>query len=480
MELERQLIADALPAYDVGEVLGQGGFGVVLAARHRQLHRSVAIKQLPRAVAADVAVRRRFTAEARVLASLDHPHVVPVYDFVEREDLCLLVMELLPGGTLRDRSTTTGFTAPHAVAIALACAAGLNAAHERGVLHRDVKPENMLFAASGAIKVTDFGIAKVVGGTETLLTRAGEVVGTPAYMAPEQVRGGELSPATDVYALATMLYELLSGVLPFTADGNAMSLLFKHAYEAPTPLGDVAAGVPAPVAAVVMSGLATDPGERSTTAASFGVALAEAGTRAWGPGWLSADGMPVVSGAERIVAPTRGTIGRPDRPVAARTSGSPRPPVGSGPAPPPRGAADAPDRDVPVDVTAATSTPQELPPSAPGAAARETAAVDRGVEPDGAADGDGEPDGAAERPRPRRSPWATAAIAVVVLLLIIAALLLLPRLFTVYVAPVGGMVLPALSAPRSGGARRRTGDTPRQRGRQVRAARNPDRPSHAW
>ena len=248
MQIERQLIADALPAYDVGGVLGQGGFGVVLAAHHRQLDRRVAIKQLSRAVAADVAVRRRFTAEARVLASLDHPHVVPVYDFVEREDLCLLVMELLPGGTLRDRFTTTGLTAPHAVAISLACAAGLNAAHERGVLHRDVKPENMLFAASGALKVTDFGIAKVVGGAETLLTRAGDVIGTPAYMAPEQVRGGELSPATDVYALATMTYELLSGVLPFTSDGNAMSLLFKHASEAPIPLGEVAAGVPGPVA----------------------------------------------------------------------------------------------------------------------------------------------------------------------------------------------------------------------------------------
>src|ERR671932_955904 len=330
MEIERQLIADALPAYDVGGVLGQGGFGVVLAGRHRQLDRRVAIKQLSRTVAADVAVRRRFAAEARVLASLDHPHVVPVYDFVEREDLCLLVMELLPGGTLRDRFTSSGFTAPEAVAVSLACAAGLNAAHVRGVLHRDVKPENMLFAASGALKVTDFGIAKVVGGTETLLTRAGEVVGTPAYMAPEQVRGGELSPATDVYALATMTYELLSGVLPFTADGNAMSLLFKHVHEAPIPLRDVAPGVPTPVAEAVMHGLTTDPAERFASAVSFGTALAEAGTEAWGWGWLSADGMPVVSGAERIVAPTRGSVIPSDRP--AGTSG-PRPPGGGGAAP---------------------------------------------------------------------------------------------------------------------------------------------------
>ncbi|MGY1760127.1 serine/threonine-protein kinase [Geodermatophilus sp. SYSU D00779] len=445
MEIERQLIADALPAYDVGGVLGQGGFGVVLAGRHRQLDRRVAIKQLSRAVAADVAVRRRFAAEARVLASLDHPHVVPVYDFVEREDLCLLVMELLPGGTLRDRSTTTGFTAPHAVAVSLACAAGLNAAHERGVLHRDVKPENMLFAASGAIKVTDFGIAKVVGGTETLLTRAGEVVGTPAYMAPEQVRGGQLSPATDVYALATMTYELLSGVLPFTADGNAMSLLFKHVHEPPIPLREVAPGVPTPVAEVVMHGLTTDPAERFASAVSFGTALAEAGTEAWGWGWLSADGMPVVSGAERIVAPTRGSVIPSDRP--AGTSG-PRPPGDGGPAPtaagphrpgrtparadpaaPARGAAEASGRGVPADGPAATRTPP--PSSVPGAAGGETVAAAGSPAPDAEASG---------RPRLPRKRWVGVVIALAVALLLIAAVLLVPRLFTVYVAPVGGVV----------------------------------------
>src|SRR5918912_837482 len=201
MEVERQLIADALPAYEVGGVVGQGGFGVVLAGRHRQLDRRVAIKQLSRTVAADVAVRRRVAAEARGLPPPHHPHRRPLFHLVEREDLCLLVMELLPGGTLRDRSTTTGFTAPHAVAVSLACAAGLNAAHERGVLHRDVKPENMLFAASGALKVTDFGIAKVVDGSETRLTQEGLVVGTPSYIAPEQVRGKKLTPSTDVYAL---------------------------------------------------------------------------------------------------------------------------------------------------------------------------------------------------------------------------------------------------------------------------------------
>ena len=295
MSFDRELLSNALPAYDIGEELGQGGMGVVVAGQHRQLDRRVAIKQLPVAFAADPAVRRRFISEARVLASLDHPHVVPVYDFVEREGICLLVMEFLPGGTLRGQVTAAGgFTGPHAVAVSLACLSGLSAAHRRGVLHRDVKPENMLFSAREVLKVADFGIAKVLGGPGTVVTRRGDVIGTPAYIAPEQARGGEVSPATDVYAVATMLYELLAGVLPFPDVEEDMALLFKHAYEQPVPLRDVAPGVPAPVAAAVMRGLATEPADRFATAESFGTALAEAGTQAWGPGWMSAEQVPIM------------------------------------------------------------------------------------------------------------------------------------------------------------------------------------------
>jgi len=295
MSFDRELLSTTLPAYDIGEELGQGGMGVVVSGQHRQLDRQVAIKQLPVAFAADPAVRRRFLSEARLLASLDHPHVVPVYDFVDREDVCLLVMEFLPGGTLRSRVTSAaGFTAPHAVAVSLACLSGLSAAHRRGVLHRDVKPENMLFTASGVLKVADFGIAKVLGGPGTVVTRRGDVIGTPAYIAPEQVRGGELSPATDVYAVATMLYELLAGVLPFPDVEEEMALLFKHAYEQPVPLREAAPGVPDPVAAAVMRGLATESADRFATAESFGTALAEAGTQAWGPGWMSAEQVPIM------------------------------------------------------------------------------------------------------------------------------------------------------------------------------------------
>jgi serine/threonine-protein kinase len=313
VSFDRELLSDALPAYEIGEPLGQGGMGVVVSGQHRQLDRQVAIKQLPAAIAADPEVRRRFTSEARVLASLDHPHVVPVYDFVDRDGLCLLVMELLPGGTLRSRVAAAGGVTPgYAIAVTLACLSGLNAAHRRGVLHRDIKPENMLFASTGVLKVTDFGIAKLIGGPGTVMTRVGDVLGTPAYIAPEQVRGGQLSPATDVYAVATMLYELMAGDLPFPDDGqgDAMALLFKHAYEQPEPLRGVAPGVPEAVAAVVMRGLATEPGDRFGTAEEFGVALAEAGAQAWGPGWLAAEQVPLMDAGSAI-----GAAGGPTGPI---------------------------------------------------------------------------------------------------------------------------------------------------------------------
>src|SRR5205823_4844361 len=159
---EEDDVAAALPEYEVGGELGRGGFGLVRAGRHRHLKREVAIKELPPSLASDPKVRARFAAEARVLASLSHPHIVPIYDYVERDGLCLLVMEHLPGGTVWKRFKDHGFGPETACAVAMATCAGLHYAHERGVLHRDVKPENLLYSGEQVIKITDFGIAKVV------------------------------------------------------------------------------------------------------------------------------------------------------------------------------------------------------------------------------------------------------------------------------------------------------------------------------
>jgi serine/threonine-protein kinase len=259
---------------------------LVRAGRHRHLNREVAIKELPASLAADPKVRARFAAEARVLASLSHPHIVPIYDYVERDGLCLLVMENLPGGTVWAHFKNHGVGPETACAVAMATCAGLHYAHERGVLHRDVKPENLLFSAERVLKITDFGIAKVVGGSETLATRGGEILGTPAYMAPEQAEGRDLGPQADVYATGVMLYELLSGHLPYSDEGGALAVVYRHVYEDAVPLQQVAPQVAPGLAAVTMQALARSPQDRYPSAEAMGVAIGTAVTAAWGPGWI--------------------------------------------------------------------------------------------------------------------------------------------------------------------------------------------------
>ena len=440
MSDDPERLQEALPAYEIGEVLGRGGWGVVFGGRHRHLDRQVAIKQLPAAFAADPATRRRFASEARVLASLDHPHVVPVYDYLERDDLCLLVMEQLSGGTLRERAAGEGFTAQGATAVTLACAAGLNAAHARGVLHRDIKPENMLYTVSGVVKVTDFGIAKVTGSKDTAVTRAGDVLGTAAYIAPEQVRGATLSPATDVYGLATLLYELLAGQLPFTDDGDALSLMFKHAYEEPASLRAVAPDVPEPVAAVVMTGLATDPAERFTGAETFATTLAEAGAAAWGAGWLARENVPVLGAPAVLVAADREPVG----PRAALASApAPSAPAPSAPAPsPPAPSSPAQSSPAPSATGPARETgplpvvPERPAPPAravPDADSRPTTVVPgRGAANTGAAAAE---DGTEPDPTSGSRRWVYVLAALAAVVVIVLAVLFLPDLVTVYPAP---------------------------------------------
>lgn len=280
-----EVLAAALPRYDIEGEIGRGGWAVVIAGRHRDLDRRVAIKQLPPEVAADESARARFRDEARVVARLDHPHIVPVYDFVEHEGVLLLVMELLTGGTLWDHTGTEGFGPPEVCAVGLVMASALHEAHSHGVLHRDVKPDNLLFGERGAVKLSDFGVAKIVSGVQQTRTTAGMIIGTPAYLAPEQVTGHPLGPATDIYATAVMLYRLLAGDFPFPHVEEAIARLFQHVNDTPLPLADRADIAPA-VAAVIMRGLEKDPADRFLTAEGFGLALARAATDTWGAGWL--------------------------------------------------------------------------------------------------------------------------------------------------------------------------------------------------
>ena len=282
---EQALLQEALPGYEVGAELGRGAFGVVYLGRHRQLGREVAIKQLPRAFAADPGVRERFVAEARVVASLDHPHIVPVFDFVDRDDgVCAIVMERCVGA-VSDRFQSDGLATDEACAAVLACCAALDHAHRAGVLHRDIKPENLLYDAAGVVKLGDFGIARALDGSARR-TATGLVIGTPAYMSPEQVRGEDLTPASDVYSAGIMAYELLSGGFPFEGATSATGLLAHHLVTPPTPLVAARAELPAVVGAVIDRALSKDIADRHQTAEELAVDLTRACVGSFGAGWL--------------------------------------------------------------------------------------------------------------------------------------------------------------------------------------------------
>jgi hypothetical protein len=334
MSVDRTQVAAALPGYEIGDELGRGGWGVVLAARHRQLRRDVAVKQLPTAFAANPDVRSRFVAEARLLASLDHPHIVPIYDFVERDGLCLLVMEKLSGGTAWERFVERGLDAPSACAIGLVTAVALEHAHGRGILHRDIKPENLLLSSDGSLlKVADFGIAKVLSGGQTMATSAGDVLGTPAYMAPEQATGGAVTPATDVYALGMTLYEMLTGRLPFPEGGSALAVLYQRVHEQPIPISEVAPDLDPGLGEAVMWAISTEPEDRPATAHAFALTLAERATKAFGRGWIDRTGLRTSLGGRiaaicerELQAPATAVPAAPVRP-ARRTTVLDRAPV---------------------------------------------------------------------------------------------------------------------------------------------------------
>ncbi len=330
-------LAAALPEYELLGELGRGAMGVVLLARHRSLGRPVAIKELPSSFAADASVRTRFLNEARTVAGLSHPHIVSVYDFVDRDGHLALIMEQLPGGTVWDRFTVRGVTAPVACALLLSTAAGLDHAHRHGVLHRDVKPENLMFTAEGQLKVTDFGMAKVMGGEKTLATAEGVVLGTPAYMAPEQAEGATVGPPADVYACGTMLYELISGRLPFASAPTPMAMLVRRIAHDPPPLLEVAPNAAPEIARVIDRAISREIEDRYRDVKEFAVALGSAAVRSWSDDWLAATGVRVTGSLAIEEAARGGYVSDPvDVDIDAqgpdadsRSSGRP----GSGPAP---------------------------------------------------------------------------------------------------------------------------------------------------
>lgn len=210
-------IAAAFPDLQIVEKIGQGGMGVVFKARQPRLDRMVALKVLPKALAATPGFASRFTREGRVLARLSHPSIVAVHDFGESGGYCYLIMEYVDGVNLRQAMKAGRFTPDQALKVVPDICTALQAAHEQGVLHRDIKPENILLDSKGRVKIADFGIAKLVDdrAAEMLLTQSGARLGTAPYMAPEQIeQPSSVDHRADIYSLGVVLYELLTGELP--------------------------------------------------------------------------------------------------------------------------------------------------------------------------------------------------------------------------------------------------------------------------
>jgi Protein kinase domain len=262
-----------LGQYEVQDFIGQGAMGLVYRAYHAQLERTVAIKVM-QAISPDPNTVARFRHEAQAIARLRHPNLVDVYDFGEFQGTPYMIVEYVPGGSLAARMSHGPLDGRTALKYLRGIAAGLDYAHGHGIVHRDVKPANVLLTGEDVPVLADFGLAKLLEGN-SLKSMTGVTTGTPAYMAPEQVTGHDVGPAADRYSLATIAYEMLAGVIPFDGEG-LMEVLYAQVHrEAPAPSSRHSALNPE-VDRVILRGLAKNPAQRWESATAFVDALAAA------------------------------------------------------------------------------------------------------------------------------------------------------------------------------------------------------------
>jgi serine/threonine protein kinase len=265
--------------YLLGDLVGVGGMAVVFRAHDEALGRTVALKVLAGNLAGDQAARQRFTREARTVANVEHPHIIPVYAAGQADGLLYIAMRFVDGADLHALIHRDGPLPPkRAAAFVSDMASALDAAHAVGVVHRDVKPANVLVDTRPGRPehgyLTDFGVARVMRSTGGL-TIAGQFIGTPNYGAPEQINGTAVDGRTDQYALACVAYELLTGSVPFKRE-DPMMVLYAHAYTPPPLLTAARPDLSAAVDAVLAQGLAKQPGQRYDTCGDFADALREA------------------------------------------------------------------------------------------------------------------------------------------------------------------------------------------------------------
>jgi serine/threonine protein kinase len=231
------VIGQTISHYKILEKLGEGGMGVVYKARDTKLDRVVALKFLPPTLLSSESEVSRFEQEAKAISALNDPRIATIHDILDVEGERFLVLEYLPGGTLKTKlkilmEAGHEFSADEVIDFGVQLAEGLAHAHRKGIIHRDIKTDNIMLTEDGKLKITDFGLAKLKGGVH--ITRSGSTVGTAAYMSPEQIRAGEIDNRSDLFSAGVVLYELATGRLPFRGEHEA-SLAYSIANEDPIP-----------------------------------------------------------------------------------------------------------------------------------------------------------------------------------------------------------------------------------------------------
>ncbi|NUM46684.1 MAG: serine/threonine protein kinase, partial [Anaerolineales bacterium] len=261
-------IGETVGPYRIVSQLGQGGMATVYKAFHAALNRYVAIKVLHPSFQEDETFYSRFKREAQIVAQLEHPHIVPVYDFSEHNDNPYLVMKFIEGDTLKHRIRRQKLTLEETLKYMTAVAEALTYAHERDILHRDVKPSNVMIDSASFPYLADFGLARIASTGESTMSQD-VLIGTPHYISPEQAKGVKtLGPATDIYSMGIMLYEIVVGRVPFSAD-TPYAIVHDHIYK-PLPMPTlVNPTVPAAVEAVLLKSLSKQPEDRYPTAVAL-------------------------------------------------------------------------------------------------------------------------------------------------------------------------------------------------------------------
>ena len=275
-------VGENVGSYRIIEQLGQGGMATVFKAYHASLDRYVALKVLHPALNEDQTFTMRFQREARVVAKLEHPNIVPIYDYSEHERRPYLVMKYIEGDTLKARLSQGPLTSEEIEQVVNSVGAALEYAHRQGILHRDIKPSNVMIAKDGMMYLTDFGLARIAQAGESTMS-SDSIMGTPQYISPEQAMGKkELDAGTDIYSFGVMLYELVVGQVPFSAD-TPFSIIHDHIYT-PLPLPKkVNPNVPETVQRVLLKALAKDRIDRYATVEELIIAFTQAWTEAGVP-----------------------------------------------------------------------------------------------------------------------------------------------------------------------------------------------------